>query len=150
MNCICVHERIGLNWGKMWGGVGVADAERWFSSRSGALDIVICLLWYRGSSCCLIVNMLDGKLWLFSSRQKTEGEISSPVSFDLQPLPISSAKLPFLLVWAALQVCILVQTYTYRRLQCDVGTLLSYHCWWDWTSAFCLLQHHITWCNRIV
>lgn len=41
----------------------------------------------------LIDNMLDGKLWLFPSRQKKEGEISSPVSFDLQTLHISSEQM---------------------------------------------------------
>ena len=64
-----------------------------------SLQYVICLLWYRGELLiCLIDNMLDGKLWLFPGRQEKEGEISSPVFFDLQTLPISSESVQMSLI----------------------------------------------------
>lgn len=84
---ICLFEYRGLN---QAGGRGGPCWKLILFTLQRSLQYVICLLRYRGELLfCLIDNMLDGKLWLFPSRQEKEEEISSPVSFDLQTLHIS-------------------------------------------------------------
>lgn len=67
---------------------GEGEAGSPFCSRLSAPCSVIGVLLL-----CLIDNMLDGKLWLFSSWRKEEGEISTLVLSLLHTLPSASAEL---------------------------------------------------------
>lgn len=124
---ICLFEYRGLN---QAGGRGGPCWKLILFTLQRSLQYVICLLRYRGELLfCLIDNMLDGKLWLFPSRQEKEEEISSPVSFDLQTLHISPCRWQsFLSVWATLQVRVFVQSWGQNLLCVTLTfTLYSWH-----------------------
>lgn len=91
LNCTCRLEYMWLNWVWRWGGGG--EEPILFTPRCSLQCDRRALVQGWELLLCLIDNMLDGKLWLFSSRRKEEGEISTLVLSLLHTLATTSAQL---------------------------------------------------------